>query len=109
MHDEALFKEPPPPEDCPICMLPLSLDPRHATFQSCCGKTICNGCIDAMAIEDMKKGKKWEDHMCPYCRTLRPSSDEEVVKRLKKIMEKGNAMAYYWRGLCRRKVRLDAR
>ena len=34
LHDEALFIEPPPPEDCPICMLPLSLDPRHATFQS---------------------------------------------------------------------------
>ena len=23
LYDEALFKQPPPPEDCPICMLPL--------------------------------------------------------------------------------------
>ena len=23
LHDEKLFKQPPPKEDCPICMLPL--------------------------------------------------------------------------------------
>jgi hypothetical protein len=23
LHDEALFKEPPPKEDCPICFLPM--------------------------------------------------------------------------------------
>ena len=26
IHDEALFKEPPPHEECPICFLPLPLD-----------------------------------------------------------------------------------
>ena len=40
IHDEALFKEHPPPEDCPICMLPL---PDHKNeFHSCCGKSICS-------------------------------------------------------------------
>src|SRR5210317_1395764 len=43
LHDEALFKEPPPREECPICLLPLPLDARQTTFQSCCGKIICEG------------------------------------------------------------------
>ena len=38
LHDEALFKEPPPREDCPICFQPLPLDTGHAIFKSCCGK-----------------------------------------------------------------------
>ena len=40
LHDEALFKEPPPHEDCPICLLPLPLDPNKTIFQSCCGKLV---------------------------------------------------------------------
>ena len=48
LHDEALFKEPPLPEDCPICMLPLPLTEGEVQFQSCCGKLICRGCIYAM-------------------------------------------------------------
>ena len=33
--------------------------------------------------------------MCAFCRTLRPSSDEEGSERLKRQMEKGNADAIY--------------
>ena len=47
LYDKALFKEPPWEEDCPICFLPLpSAD--QVTFESCCGKYICDGCIYAM-------------------------------------------------------------
>ena len=38
LRDEALFKEPPPREECPICMLPLPLDAEKYSFKSCCGK-----------------------------------------------------------------------
>ena len=97
LHEEALFKEPPPREDCPICFLPLPIAMDEQSFQSCCGKTICDGCIHAMAMEDMKKGKKKAEEVgiCAFCRTLRPSSDEEVVKRYKNLMESGNADAFY--------------
>ena len=37
LHDEALVKEPPPREECPICMLPLPLSPGESVFQICCG------------------------------------------------------------------------
>ena len=95
LHDEELFKDPPHREECPICMLPLPIDERESTFKSCCGKLICVGCIHAMIMEEIRRGKKKEEWgLCAFCRTLRPSSDEEEAKRLDKIMEKGNAMAF---------------
>ena len=90
LHDEALFQEPPQPEECPICMLPPSLYTTHTgmTFHSCCGKRICNGCELAMD-ESGAKG------LCPFCRMPTPNSDNESIGRLKKLMEKGNGRAFY--------------
>ena len=89
LHDEKLFKEPPPPDDCPICMLPPPLYDNHlgtTCFHSCCGKSICDGCNYAM----MKSGAK----LCAFCRTPFAKSDKEEVLRLKELMEKGNAGAF---------------
>jgi len=70
LYDEALFKDPPAKEDCPICFLPmpmkliccLSLPPATVSsvpiydfavdkedmgmeaYYPCCGKSICRGC-----------------------------------------------------------------
>ena len=87
-YDKKLFKEPPPPEECPICMLPLPLDLSQVTFHSCCGKDICSGCVYAM-LES--KGAE----LCPFCRTPPANSDEDCIKRNKLLMEKGNGDAYY--------------
>ena len=38
LHDEKLFNEPPPPEECPICMLPLPLDACQVVYQSAVGR-----------------------------------------------------------------------
>ena len=88
LYEEQLFKE-HPPEECPICMLPLPLYDNHTgiNFYSCCGKNICIGCIDVM----VESGAK---NLCPFCRTPYSSSGEEEVKRLHKLMEKGNAYAF---------------
>ena len=88
LYDEKLFKDPPPPEDCPICMLPLPLDADQITFKSCCGKCICNGCIIAMVESE------GDDNLCAFCRAPRPLSEEEHFKRLEKLTEKGNADAF---------------
>ena len=37
LHDEKLFKEPPPREECPICLIPLPLDASQMAFKSCWG------------------------------------------------------------------------
>ena len=91
LHDEQLFKE-HPREECPICMLPLPLYANDTgqtgmTFHTCCGKDICNGCVDTMkesGVEDL----------CPFCRTPCPTFDEDEVRRTEKLMEKGNADAF---------------
>ena len=94
LHDEMLFEEPPPREECPICFLPLPLYDNlaqvnyiGATFKTCCGKEICSGCVDKM--EESGVG-----NLCPFCRTPCPTSDEEVVRRTERLMEKGNAGAF---------------
>ena len=53
-YDEKLFKEPPPREECPLCLLPLPIDIGQSAFHSCCGKTVCNGCIYEMAMSGGK-------------------------------------------------------
>ena len=91
LHDEALFKE-HTPEDCPICLLPLSLDVR-TVFNSCCGKLICKGCIVAM---DEEAGGAVG--LCAFCREPTPTSEEEDLKRTKNLIAADNANGYYQLG-----------
>ena len=88
LYDEKLFKEPPPREDCPICFLPLPFDASGSTFNPCCGKHICSGCIYAMSERGVGK-------LCAFCRTPGAKSEEEDISRLMKLMEKGNGGAFY--------------
>jgi len=95
-HEEALFKEHPFPEECPICLIPIPGE-GHAIFEACCGKIICNGCIYAMKMSEGAKD------MCAFCRTPTISSDKEV-ESLNKLMEKGghayaaNVLGCYYKG-----------
>ena len=86
LHEEVLFKD-VEPEECPICMLPLPYQSHSSTFMTCCGKTICNGCIHAIKIGEGKD-------LCPFCRTPEPTSDGETNRMLKKVMDKGSGQAY---------------
>ena len=83
LHDKKLFKEPPPPDECSICMLSMPIKANQTTFKTCCGKRICNGCIYAMDMS-MSEG----ENICAFCRTPTPSSEEEEIKRGKKLMDK---------------------
>ena len=84
--DEALFREPPQRDECDICMLPLPLDRDKQRYQSCCGKVLCCGCIDAAYAADNRC-------LCPFCRTPRHTSNEELMERLKKRVEGNDARA----------------
>jgi len=92
LHEEQLFKE-IEPEECPICMLPLKYEINQSIYKSCCGKTICDGCVYAMK---MSEGKD----LCPFCRTPKASSAEEHIKQTKKLMDRGNAYAFTMLGGC---------
>jgi hypothetical protein len=117
LHDEALFKDPPPKEDCPICFLPMpfqliccfSLPPatitsvpindyvrqmrswqigvRQITIYSCCGKSICGGCVHSF-IKSGNSGK------CPFCNCNRLfKTDEENIEDMMKRIEANDAGA----------------
>ena len=100
LFDEELFKE-VEPDDCPICRLPFIKGHETESFMSCCGKTICMGCIHAMLeseggkLEGLCATASEGKDLCAFCRTPYASSDEENIKRTKKLMDKGNGMAFY--------------
>jgi len=81
LHDIELFKSPPRKEDCPICFLRLPMLTSGWRYKSCCGKVICSGCIYAM------------DKICPFCRSPTPTLVKESIKRTKKRVEVGDAIA----------------
>ena len=100
LHDEALFQEPPPREECPICFLFLPLKSSESQFKSCCGKIVCHGCSYRMIMDEIQRGKQRENDLCPYCRESPYCSEEVLIKRLKKLMENGNGDAFNMLGLC---------
>jgi hypothetical protein len=115
LRDEALFKDPPAKEDCPICFLPMpqklicciSLPPATITsvpindfafaneelakmateeYYTCCGKSICGGCVYSF-------GKTGNDGKCPFCNTDQYKTDEECIQELMKRVEVNDAGA----------------
>ena len=89
LYDEKLFADPPPPDECPICMLPLPLAKEESKFKLCCGKVICNGCLYAMMMSEGGAD------LCPFCRDLVPITNQKVDELLKELMNKGNADGYH--------------
>ena len=83
LRDELLFKQPESSHlgDCPICMIPLSLDQNKSTLHACCSKLICNGC------EYTIRSKYGHSTTCPFCRAAAPVDDEENEKRRMKRVD----------------------
>jgi len=92
VHDEKLFKQPPPLEDCPICMIRLPALSTGRVYMSCCGKTICRGCVYAFQSRAAEAGRSKEDNKCPFCRTPAPS-EEEMIQRYKQRVEMNDPKA----------------
>jgi TPR repeat protein len=118
LRDEALFKDPPAKEDCPICFLPMpekmiccmSLSPatilsvpindfakandglamkKTEEYFPCCGKTICKGCVYSFA-------QSGNNDKCPFCNSDRADkTDEENVQDLMKRVEANDAASIF--------------
>ena len=95
LRDELLFKQPERScyGDCPICCLPVPLDPSESIFTSCCSKSVCKGC--SLANQDQEAERRLEN-MCAFCRTALPKTEEEINERLMKRIEANDPVA-----LCR--------
>ena len=113
LRDEALFKDPPAKEDCPICFLPMpveliccaSLQPATVSsipiydfaeaneelatkdmeaYYPCCGKHICRGCEYSSIMSGNIK--------CPFCNSDHSNkTDEERVEEMMKRVEANDA------------------
>ena len=88
LKDEALFKQPPPREECDICMLTLPIAVEERKYQPCCGKVLCYGCIRAAYMADNRR-------LCPFCRTPEATSQGETLERIQKRAEIDDAEAIY--------------
>jgi hypothetical protein len=69
---------------CAICLDLLPIKDGQQSFNSCCCKLICTECS--------AKAREY-DERCPLCRAALPKSGAELVRRLQKHADKGNAEA----------------
>ena len=99
LMDEALFKQPPPRKDCPICMHQLPIA-EETVYNSCCGMTICSGCVYAQIkfAESVTKPQSLPNLPCPFCRLPMVYSEKEIMNRYNKRMEAGDADAFFTMG-----------
>ncbi len=86
LRDELLFKFKQPGSthlgDCPICMLPLPLEPFKSVLMPCCSKVVCQGCD----LADVLRKNETRQYTCAFCRDASITTDEEWDKReLKRI------------------------
>ena len=77
----------PSREECPICMHTLPIHAALHTYYACCGKSICSGCD---LQHDMKSG---DQVTCAFCRTPVPESDEEILARTRKRVQRKDPVA----------------
>jgi len=95
LRDEKLFKQPPPDEDCPICMIRIPSLVSGSVYMGCCGKIVCRGCVFAFQSRALLAGKPAKEQKCPFCRTPAPRTDEEYVKQYKERSDMNDAQALY--------------
>ena len=94
MRDELLFKQPESSwiGDCPICCLPLPLDPQKSRLMPCCSKMICHGCDYANKLRQLGLLIPQEPS-CAFCREPVPKTEEEANAMLMKRIEKNDPVA----------------
>ena len=93
LHDQKLFKQPPPKEDCPLCFQRMPTLHTGSRYKTCCGKVICNGCLHAPVYDD--QGNVVAEKVCAFCRTPESTSNEVILDRERKRMEKDDPIAIY--------------
>lgn len=93
LHDDILFADPDSTHegDCPICLVPHSLDLSKSVMMTCCSKTICLGCEFFNMKRELEEGKR--KHQCPYCRMPYPETEEEIQKNRQRRVEANDDVA----------------
>jgi hypothetical protein len=92
LRDELLFKQPESSHegDCPICLLPLPIDPRKYGIQECCSKVLCDGCD---YTNQLREAKQSLERKCPFCRAPVPATQKGVDSQNMKRVEANDPVA----------------
>ena len=100
LKDEILFRQPESScyGDCPICCLPLPLDPKKSAMMSCCSKYICKGCAFANFKRENEESLQ---HKCLFCRTALLTTKEENNERWMKRIDANDPIAMCHMGTVR--------
>ena len=96
LKDERLYSqghERPEIDFCLICTQPVPTPlAKHACFNSCCMKMVCNGCL----YTALKRGM---NTTCPFCsRTPRPKGDSESLALIQARVDKNDPEAIKYLG-----------
>jgi tetratricopeptide (TPR) repeat protein len=75
LYDNNLFNQPEKSHlgECPLCFLPMPLDPKKYVFWACCSKSSCGGCT-------YTNNKINGSRNCPFCRE--PVPDKETRRKM---------------------------
>ena len=92
-HDDALFKEPPPSENCLKCSLPLPLLDTGSVYKECCGNNVCCGCIHAARMGDPTQSQK-----CPVCQKAASTTNVEYKRRMMDRVNDNNSKTIHYLG-----------
>jgi hypothetical protein len=92
LHDIKLFTQSEMSHhgECPICCLPLPLDPAKSALMTCCCKLICMGCNYTTKKREIDQGL---EQRCAFCREPAPKSQEEGLKQIMKRIKKNDPVA----------------
>jgi len=98
LRDDLLFRQPEISNfgDCPICSLPLALDPSKHVIMSCCSKVICDGCCYANEIRERNAKLR---QTCPFCRHYVPATRAKALANEMKRVEVNDPAAILRLGL----------
>ena len=77
-------------EDCPICLVRLPLKGSDFVYMPCCGKDVCCACICAYQNTSEEKNRP-----CPFCRSPRPKSQDEVIEQMEKRVKENDTIAMH--------------
>ena len=105
LHDKKLFTQPDINHlgECPLCFLPMPLDPDQYVFHPCCCKKTCNGCVYANFISNMNMKEK-SYPSCPFCRESGKSlaTEDPNHKKTMKRVKANDPVALRYMGCIRR-------
>ena len=86
-------------KECPICMIPVPVNDSEITFMSCCGKSICNGCIYKHMMNNRMNKIPAHEQKCAFCcQPTNRRTAKDGNKSLKKLMKNNVPEAFIQRG-----------